>query len=119
MTLVDTSVWIDHLRRADHVLQDLLLSQDVATHPYVIGELSLGNLRNRSEILGLLKKLPQLAVADHDEVLSLVERRHLSGSGLGWVDVHLLASCLLADCRLLTRDRTLLNASRKIGLEHR
>jgi predicted nucleic acid-binding protein len=89
--LVDTSVWIDHFREADMDLESLLDEGRVATHPFVIGELACGSLHHRAEILRLLETLPSVPVATHDEVLALVDRHHLHGAGLGWIDMHLLA----------------------------
>lgn len=108
MILVDTSVWVDHLRKTVPALAEALESGDVMTHPFVIGELACGNLRNRDEILGLLTALPSAVVATHEETLLFVERRRLMGKGIGYVDVHLLASvALTAGARLWTRDRRL------------
>ncbi len=105
--LVDTSVWIDHLRVGDDNLSRLLDEGGVLCHPFVVGELACGNLRNRSEILDLLGNLPSAAVAQHDEVLRMIEQRRLSGKGIGWIDMHLIASSLLGGCTIWTRDRKL------------
>lgn len=107
MILVDTSVWIEHLRRGSERLQALLYDEQVLCHPFIIGELACGTLRNRQEILSLLSALPEARVAEHEEVLHLVEGRHLYGRGLGWVDAHLLASALLTKCTLWTLDKPL------------
>lgn len=107
MILVDTSVWIDHLRRGDRELTGFLKEGVVVSHPFVIGELACGSLQNRAEILSLLAALPAATVASHDEVLHLVSDRRLPGKGLGWIDVHLLASALLSKSLLWTRDKTL------------
>lgn len=117
MTLVDTSVWIEHLRRGDARLSRLLGSAMVSCHPFVLGELAMGSLKNRAEILTLLDKLPEVAVATHDEVLTLVERHRLAGRGLGWIDAHLLASARLARSPLWTLDRRLADAARALGVE--
>jgi predicted nucleic acid-binding protein len=111
MVLVDTSVWIDHLSRSNSRLARLLDEGRVMCHPFVIGELACGDLRNRQEILGLLVALPQAPVADHDEALRLIERHSLFGRGLGWVDVHLLSSTLLAASALWTLDKSLNQAA--------
>jgi predicted nucleic acid-binding protein len=111
MTLVDTSVWIRHLRQVDGRLVEMLNSGSVYCHPFVIGELACGRLRNRDELLGLLGALPSTPVADHEELLDFVTRRDLAGRGLGWIDMHLLASALLANCRLWTLDRRLADAA--------
>lgn len=111
MVLVDTSVWIDHLRRSNSRLARLLNDGMVMCHPFVIGELACGRLRNRQEILGLLAALPQAPVADHEEVLRLIDRHSLFGRRLGWVDVHLLGSTLLAASALWTLDKSLNQAA--------
>jgi predicted nucleic acid-binding protein len=112
--LVDTSVWVDHLRSGNAELRALLGNDEAASHPFVIGELACGTLRKRHEVLRLLGRLPMLAVAEHAEVLSFIDSRRLMGRGLGWVDVHLLASAALASVRLFTLDRRL--AARAVAL---
>ncbi len=114
--LVDTSVWIDHLRRHDGRLAALLEDQAVLQHPFVVGELACGNPRRRHEVLAHLERLPAATEASHAEVLHLVETQHLHGAGLGWVDVHLLAAARLTGCRLWTRDRALARAARRLGV---
>lgn len=116
MILVDTAIWVDHLRVADRQLAGLLLEEAVLCHPFVVGELACGALHRRSEVLGLLRNLPQAPVVDQDEELAFVEAHKLMGSGLGWVDVHLLASAALAGERLWTRDRRLAQAARRLGI---
>jgi predicted nucleic acid-binding protein len=111
MILVDTSVWIEHLRRGSRRLAELLEDDQVVSHPFVLGELACGNLRNRGEILGLLGELPRALVAEHHEVLHLIEDRRLYGRGLGWVDAHLLASCLMTGCKVWTLDKSLAHVS--------
>lgn len=116
MILVDTSVWVDHLRAGDPVLTRLLPDGLVLAHPWVTGELALGNLGRRDEVIGLLRGLPQSRVASEDEVLDLVERRRLAGGGIGWVDAQLLASTLLTpEARLWTRDRRLAAVASRLG----
>jgi predicted nucleic acid-binding protein len=117
MTLVDTSVWIDHLRRGNERLKALLLDGQVLVHPYVCGELACGALRNRQQILSLLQKLQQVELAEIDEVMHFVERHRLHGHGLGWVDVNLLASAVLTRCRLWTLDKSLHEAAADLGLD--
>jgi len=119
MVLVDTSVWIDHLRNGVTLLEDLLSSGDVTIHPFVIGELACGNLSNREEILSLLSALPTVKLATHSEVLHLVEKHGLSGRGLGWIDVHLLASALLSGVALWTVDRRLKVMLESMGIAGR
>jgi len=92
MVLVDTSIWIDHLRRRSDRLAAMLEEGSVACHPFVIGELACGRLARREELLDLLQRLPALQVVSHDEALALVGANDLGGSGLGWIDVHLLAA---------------------------
>lgn len=111
MILVDTSVWIDHFRHGNAALQSLLEDGRVLTHPFVIGELACGALSDREEILGLLATLPQATVADHAEALALVRERRLPGRGIGWIDVHLLASALLTTSPLWTLDVRLARAA--------
>ena len=114
--LVDTSVWIDHFRRDRPDLRARLEAGDVVSHPFVIGELACGTIRRRDDVLALLSTLPQVAVASHDEVLRLLDRHHLMGQGLGWVDAHLLASALLARDTLWTLDRSLARAAQALGV---
>ena len=114
MILVDTSVWVDHLRKTDKQLVSVLTEGQVLCHPFVIGELACGNIRNRAEILALLASLPCAASATHEEALSLVAKRGLSGRGLGWVDAHLLASSLISGAPLWTNDKALRNAAKSL-----
>jgi predicted nucleic acid-binding protein len=97
-------------------LQSLLEDQQVLCHPFVLGELACGMLRNRQEILGSLKALPETRIAEHEEILSFLDARHLHGQGLGWVDVHLLASTILTGCTLWTLDRPLRRAAATLGV---
>lgn len=116
MILVDTSVWINHLRAGHPALHRLLLNGAVACHEFVIGELACGSLRKRDEILDLLARLPAAPTARHEEALALVESRRLIGLGLGWIDVHILASALLGRAQLWTADRSLSAAASALGL---
>lgn len=112
MVLVDTCVWIDHLRNSDEDLGRLLETDCVCIHSMIIGELALGRLRNRTEVLELLHGLHELPSATDTEVRAFVEGRKLFGHGLGWVDAHLLAAVLLSPGTLLwTRDRALAEAA--------
>lgn len=122
MILVDTSVWIGHLRRGDAHLVDLLEQGEVGTHPMVIGELACGNLPWRKEVLALLSRLPMAPVASDAEALGFIEANRLMGRGIGYIDVHVLASALLADgTRLWTDDARLAGAARRlfVGYEPR
>jgi predicted nucleic acid-binding protein len=112
--LADTSVWVDHFRHASPALASHLIHGRIACHAFVIGELALGNLSNRSEILTRLSDLPQLPMAGHPEVLELVERRRLMGTGIGWMDAHLLAAVLLAGATLWTLDAALARIARRL-----
>jgi predicted nucleic acid-binding protein len=116
MILADTSVWVDHLRRGNAELAQLLGEGQVLCHPFVIGELACGSLQKRTEILGLLTALPTAHVAEHDEVLLLVSARRLHGRGLGWIDAHLLGSAFLSGCVLWTLDKALSTAARSLGV---
>ncbi|HYW16404.1 MAG TPA: VapC toxin family PIN domain ribonuclease [Allosphingosinicella sp.] len=117
MLLVDSAVWIDHLRLADADLQMQLDAQGVVGHPLVTGEVAMGSLADRRAVLTLLQQLPQAVRAEDSEVLTLVEQRMLFSLGLGFVDAHLLASCLLTPAtRLLTRDRRLHGAAERLGV---
>lgn len=108
MILVDTSVWIEHLRRGMHDFAEALEVGAVTMHPFVLGELACGHLRNRAKILDLLSRLPEAPVATDGEALDFIETHDLAGRGIGYIDVHLLASAALAPgTRLWTRDRRL------------
>ena len=116
MVLVDTSVWIDHFRQGVPLLDDLLTSGRVVTHPFVIGELACGHLRNRAKVLTLLGSLPFAIMATHEEAMHTVEAHSLQGTGIGWVDVHLLASALLSRTPIWTRETPLRRAAEKLGI---
>jgi predicted nucleic acid-binding protein len=106
--LVDTSVWIDHLRAGNKILLRLLENEQVGTHPFIVGELALGNLRRRKQVLGELRRLPRITVADDAEVLHFIEQAALFGRGIGYIDAHLLAAVRLTPgTQLWTRDRRL------------
>src|SRR3954454_16263126 len=108
MILVDTSVWIDHFRQGDPALATALEAGQVLMHPFVVGELACGNLARRGEVLGLLQALPQAPVATDNEALGFIDRRNLMGRGIGYIDVHLLASVALdGTATLWTRDKRL------------
>ena len=117
MILVDSSVWVDHLRQSDPRLVDLLQTGKVLTHPFVVGELALGSMKNRKAILGNLRELPQSPMATDDEAFDFIERNALFGMGIGYIDVHLLAATRLGGgSRLWTRDKRLAAASEQLGL---
>ena len=117
MILVDTSVWVDHLRSGNAALGRLLESAAVLGHPWVTGELCLGNLSRRSEVIGLLQGLPQAVVASDEEVLGLIDGERLSGTGIGYVDAQLLAATRLTpDARLWTGERRLAAVAEHLGV---
>jgi predicted nucleic acid-binding protein len=117
MILVDTSVWINHLRKGNARLNSMLLNAAVLVHPFVIGELACGNIHNRSRILNLLGDLPASRVADDQEVLFFIEHNNLMGRGIGYIDAHLLASVSLSGpARLWTVDRKLDDVAIQLGL---
>ncbi len=119
MILVDTSVWIDHLRDGNTALVALLLDQQVLAHPWVTGEIALGNLANRVEVLGLLGNLSQAAVATDTELRTLIDRHRLFGRGIGYVDVQLLAATMLtSDSLLWSRDKRLAAIAAELGIAH-
>lgn len=111
MILVDTSVWIEHLRQGSERLKNLLLNDQVISHPFIVGELACGNLVNRKQVFALLSTLPSAKVAGHDEVLYFLTSERLYGRGLGWTDVNLLASAVLSRCSLWTLDKRLRDAA--------
>jgi predicted nucleic acid-binding protein len=107
MVLVDTSVWVAHLRHGAIGLEGLLNEGRVVCHPFIVGELACGNLQNRSEILVHLQALPQTILAEHEEVMQFIEYYSLMGKGLGFIDLHLLASAVLTKVPLWTLDKKL------------
>lgn len=111
MVLVDTSVWVHHLHTGDRLLEKLLMDGEVVCHPHIIGELACGNLKNRNEILSLLQALPMAPQIEFEEYLTFIEQNQLSGRGIGFVDIHLLASAKLARVKLWTADKRLKKAA--------
>ena len=116
MTLVDTSVWIDHFRKNNPALKELLVSGKVVVHPFIVGELACGNLKNRAEILHLLSELPQAVIAEHYEVMNFIEKNILYGTGMRWIDVHLIASALLTDLQIFTYDKAIAETASELGI---
>jgi hypothetical protein len=116
LILVDTSVWVDHLRKGDAHLAELLERAAVVSHPFVVGELACGSLANRGPVLQLLQNLPAAVMAEPEEVLGYIERHRLFAQGIGYVDAQLLASTALTDGTLLwTRDKRLLAVAQRLG----
>jgi predicted nucleic acid-binding protein len=118
MVIVDTSVWISHLRDGNHSLETLLNDGRVLCHPFVLGELACGNLKDRKIILSLLELLPLCVSAEHEEVMALIEKKRLMGKGLGYIDMSLLASAILTGVPLWTLDKKLAHASAELGIEY-
>lgn len=116
MVLVDTSVWVAHLRKGKIGLEKLLDEGEVVCHPFVIGELACGNLKNRTEILALLQTLPTAIQADEEDVMHFIETHRLMGKGLGYIDMHLLTSALLSEVPIWTLDRKLSETASNFGL---
>ncbi|OVE75941.1 VapC toxin family PIN domain ribonuclease [bacterium E08(2017)] len=118
MVLVDTSVWINHLHTKDSDLETLLLETEVVCHPFIIGELACGGIRNRKEILSLLSDLPASPVITQEEHLHFVESNRLMGKGIGFVDTHLLASARLSRVSLWTAEKNLIQIARDLKLSY-
>ncbi len=117
MVLVDTSVWIDHLRSKNKPLIGLLEQNQVSIHPMVIGELACGHLQHRKQLLSLWKSLPHVTEASHDEVLHCLEQNRLMGKGVGFIDLHLLSSTLLSPNTFLwSLDRRLQKTAEILGI---
>ncbi|MEZ5070314.1 MAG: type II toxin-antitoxin system VapC family toxin [Bacteroidales bacterium] len=116
MILVDTSVWIDHFHHSDEDLKELLLSNQVCIHPFILGELSCGNISNREEVLSLLRTLLSSDPVLDEEVFILIEERKLYGKGLGFIDVHLLASALIHHTPIWTRNKSLKHVAGELSI---
>jgi predicted nucleic acid-binding protein len=114
--LADTSVWVQHFRRGEPALAALLSDGLLLMHPFIVGELACGNLKNRPAIMSYLHALPLAPLASSAEVHRLIEDRRLFGRGLGWIDVHLLASTLLSGSRLWTNDKRLASVASQLGV---
>lgn len=119
MILVDTSIWIDHFYAGVPSLVERLQQEKVLLHPFIIGELACGNIQNRQEILSLLYNLPLVTVASDKEALLLIENFALMGKGVGYIDIHLLASVLIQNgAKLWTRDKRLLAIASDMNLTY-
>lgn len=117
MILVDSSIWVDHFKKSNATLSALLASRLVVCHPFIVGELALGQLSKRVQVIQALNALPMLALVPNDEVLDFVERYGLMGQGIGWIDVHLLASTLVSgSMSLWTSDRRLAATATSLGI---
>lgn len=116
MILVDTSVWIDHFRSSNQWLSELLDEDQVLIHPFVLGELACGNLRNRTEIIALMQALPTAMKFDDDQILLLIEKYELMGRGIGLIDIHILASCMDGSSLLWTFDKRLKSIAKELKI---
>jgi predicted nucleic acid-binding protein len=119
MVIVDTSIWVSHLRNGNAELVNLLNDNQVMCHPFIVGEIACGNIRNRAEILALLRSLPMSIQAKNEEVLEFIESNKLMGHGLGYVDMHLSASAALSGVPIWTLDAILDKTNRKMGTGYR
>ncbi len=119
MILVDTSVWINHLRDGNDNLQTLLLKGNVMCHAHIIGELACGNIKNRKKIISLLRALPLAPLIEFNEYLFFIESHQLNGKGIGFVDIHLLASAKLSQVKLWTSDKRLNSAAIDLGINYK
>jgi len=119
MILADSSVWIDHLIVENPHLVSLLQQRQILIHPMVIGELACGNMRDRADVMRLLRGLPRIFAATHDEVLFLIESHHFMGRGIGFIDAHLLTSTAMSEpTQLWTNDRRLMELATELGVAH-
>lgn len=114
MVLVDTSVWIDFLRNDNKLLKEFLEKGEVVTHPFIIGELTCGNISKRKHFFQFIEDLPSCVESNHEEVISLIESRKLYGLGVGYVDMHILSSAILSNFPLWTLDKRLSKISKRI-----
>ncbi len=119
MILVDTSVWINHLRNGDEHLESILYKGKVKSHDHIIGELACGNMKNRKEILSFLRALPMVPLIEFNEYLFFIDEHNLNGKGIGFVDIHLLASAKLAQVKLWTEDKRLNIAAIELGVNYK
>lgn len=116
MILVDTSVWVDHLRNSEPELVQVLNDGLVLSHPFIVEELACGSLAKREEFIELLDSIPKATVADHSEVLDLITDKRLYSTGLGSVDVHIIASALLDDALIWSKDKVLSREAERLGI---
>lgn len=118
MVLVDTSIWVDHLRHGDPGLVSILENGDAHCHPFIIGEIACGNLASRKEILHRLSLLPSASLVRHSEVMAFIEAHRFSGLGLGFIDMHLLAAANLDGFKIWSRDKALRKAAEKLKIAY-
>lgn len=118
MIIVDTSVWADHLHKGDRAMQLILEAGEVLMHPFVLGEIALGHLKPRNRILSDLASVPMAHVASQIEIMEFIKTNHLFGTGVGFIDVHLLTSARLSGVRLWTRDKRLNLQAKRLGVAY-
>lgn len=118
MIVIDANIWIDHFRLSDPHLAELAADRRLRMHPYMIGELALGNFANHAKIIAQLEKLPAANVVSHANLMQFMAVRTLSGTGIGYVDCHLLASTLLMGCKVWTRDKRLANQATRLQINY-
>lgn len=119
MVIVDTSIWVTHLREGNRHLEELLLDAEVVCHPFIIGELACGNIKNRKEVLSLLQSLPMVPNVTQEELLYFIERNELMNIGIGFVDTHLLAAARLSRIALWTSDKRLKSAAMRLKVAYK
>ena len=119
MIIVDTSLWVVHLRKGHSHLEELLLEAEVACHPFIIGELACGNIQNRKELLALLQTLPMAPLVTMTELLHFIESNRVMGMGIGFVDVHLLAAARLSGMSLWSLDKKLIVAAKILDVAYK
>ena len=119
MVIVDTSIWVNHLRKGSLHLEELLLNAKVVCHPFIIGELACGNIKNRNGFLSLIQTLPMAPMIDPDEFLYFIEQKGLIGKGIGFVDIYLLSSACLSEIPLWTSDKKLKSVSIELNIAYK
>ncbi|MFH1672399.1 MAG: type II toxin-antitoxin system VapC family toxin [Pseudomonadota bacterium] len=119
MVIVDTSIWVDHLRKGLPLLEKLLLNAEVVCHSFIIGELACGDIKNRKEFLSLIQTLPMAPIIDLDEFIYFVDQNKLTGRGIGFIDIHLLASARLSETPLWTLDKKLKSVAKELNIAYK
>ena len=119
MVIVDTSIWVSHLRKSLPLLEKLLLNAEVVCHSFIIGELACANIKNRKEFLSLIQTLPMAPIIDLDEFIYFVDQNKLMGRGIGFIDIHLLASARLSESPLWTLDKKLKSVAKELNVAYK